>query len=576
DRFGSEELDPEDIMKGQMEGKRKGYESMGTRAIILAVKNEKGEVIATLDGGLLPLLDEAGKETGESTFMVFYVATSEEYESTGLAGEAMLAAYHEAAKEAQARGLKLIGGSGECTFDTLRYWQTYGWKRAYTQDKAGNFREVPYTQPPLDFDLKTGEVAEGCGDAPEHFMVDLFDKNAEKDPNIATKLAQMVKAFYRANNYVDRRAFETEAAYQKHREAIVPHEQQFLGDLKKGQVKLMSSNEWAGKNIEHWVTPEEYKVAIVEALVSIAAKMGYKVSSEEAEEFIEEETGGEDLLKDDPESEKLVEDMVMGMAKASENPLWTSTTRAQASQLIAIELAKKPWGKPLVEIDSTGRRLDGKDDKKQQKKLSELSPTERKALEDELMERARLSGTKMTREQAAAYIAEAILMEGGNPKKSTETGERRPNEQPADAKKGPEAKETIEKRQAHDVDFIAHLISVNRYISGVKGTTRGMPDGEILIGNQQVRVFAFINSKVGGGQTLREQYEEALRIIDEPVRAKKLSELDRLLSERLILTVGTPEYKTKPDADKGLSGMNADGGARGLKVVERGGRAYIE
>lgn len=278
DRFGAEELDPEDIMKDQMRGLRKGYESMGTRAQIISIKNEKNEVVCTLNGGVLPLLDETGKETGEAIFMVFYVATRPDVEGIGIGREIMITAYQAAEEEARARNLKLIGAAGECTYTSQRYWENLGWRRAYTEDSEGTIAEVPYVQPPLDFDLKTGEVAEGCGDAPEHFMVRLFQE--EKDnPALGQKLLSMVKAFYRANNDIDRRAFEqehpedstgAEQAYQTHRAAITPHLEQFQRDVMRGKISFLSGPECKaletmGRKVRHYLTPDEQEEAAAAA-----------------------------------------------------------------------------------------------------------------------------------------------------------------------------------------------------------------------------------------------------------------------------------------------------------------------
>lgn len=262
ERFGENELDPEDIMKGQMVGLRKGFESMGTRAQIISIQNEKGEVVCTLDGGLLPLLDEDGKETGESIFMVFYVATDPKVEGIGIGREIMITAYQAAEQEARRRGLRFIGTAGECTYTSKRYWENLGWRRTYTQDQQGSIAEIPYVQPPLDFDLETGEITEGCGDAPEHFMVRLFDNASIEDPSIAEKFIQIVRAFYRANNYVDRRAFEAETAYQNHHTAIDPHLAQFSRDARRGNIRLLSGEECdalqrSGIEIEHYLTPDE-------------------------------------------------------------------------------------------------------------------------------------------------------------------------------------------------------------------------------------------------------------------------------------------------------------------------------
>ncbi|MBI5152534.1 hypothetical protein HZA39_03295 [Candidatus Peregrinibacteria bacterium] len=276
--FSSEELDPLDIMQDQMRGKRYGYE-MGAKATLFAVKNEQGEVVCTLDGGLLPLRDDNGNPTGEAVFMVFYVATNPKVRQYGIGREIMISAYQQAELEAKQRGLKFIGAAGECTWTSYKYWEKLGWRRVYTD--AGEeqpVQEIPYVQPPLAFDLNTGEIEDGAGDAPEHFMIHLFDKNAERNPNLARKLPQIVGAFYKTNNYIDRRAFaeseNPEAAYAKHRSAIDHHREQFGRDLGRGQIRFLTSRDCDGlrardRTIEDWVTSDEEAEAMGKPIVRI-------------------------------------------------------------------------------------------------------------------------------------------------------------------------------------------------------------------------------------------------------------------------------------------------------------------
>lgn len=271
-RFSSEELDPMEIMRDQMRGKRYGHEidPNGTKAILFAIKNEKGEVVTTLDGGVLPLRDEKGELTGESVFMVFYVTTKPELEGLGLGREIMITAYQYAAQEAKRRGVKLIGGAGECTWTSRKYWERLGWRRTYTEMQDGSLAEVPYVQPPLAFELNTGEVEEGSGDAPEHFMIDFFDKKMEEDPAAAQRLARIVQAFYRTNNYINRQAFvdahkedeqAAEQAYQRHVSAIRPHERAFLEAVSRGKLKFLRASELKGRQLTPYYTSGEEEEA---------------------------------------------------------------------------------------------------------------------------------------------------------------------------------------------------------------------------------------------------------------------------------------------------------------------------
>lgn len=269
-KFGSEELDPLPILQDQMNGLRYGYE-MGTRAVLFAIKDEKGEVVCTLDGGLLPLRNEKGEMEKDSVFMVFYVATEDRFKKSGFGREIMINAYQYAQAEAQRRKLNLLGAAGECTWTSQHYWERLRWRRAYIDNGAGPIEEIPYVQPPLAFDLETGEVEEGAGDAPEHFMVLFADPKAEKDPALKNRLMGIVRAFYASNNYISPEAFSgaspenpeaAQTAHEKHVSAIRPHEQKFQEQLAQGNIRFYSKENLAdlrkaGREIIEYVTSDE-------------------------------------------------------------------------------------------------------------------------------------------------------------------------------------------------------------------------------------------------------------------------------------------------------------------------------
>ncbi|EKD78850.1 MAG: hypothetical protein ACD_41C00248G0001 [uncultured bacterium] len=271
--FDPEELDSLELVKDQMRGLRCGYE-MGAKISLFAIKDENGEVITTLDGGLLPLLDEQGNETGEKVFGVFYVATDDKWKKYGLGREIMLDAYRFMEQKAKEQSTKLIGATGECTWTSQRYWENLGWRRVYGDDGKGVIEEIRYTQPPLEFDLETGEVEEGSGEAPEHFMVHLFDKSALADPReTARRLTSMCRAIYRTNNYINEKAFKeahpgrpenAKAAYENHLRAIKPLEESFAEQLKGGrpigfysEAELIVLAKKGREVVEAWGSDEE-------------------------------------------------------------------------------------------------------------------------------------------------------------------------------------------------------------------------------------------------------------------------------------------------------------------------------
>jgi GNAT superfamily N-acetyltransferase len=274
-KFGSEELDPLPIMQDQMKGLRYGYE-MGTRAAIFAIQDEDGEVVCTLVGGLLPLRSEGGEMQEDSTFMVFYVATEDKFKRSGFGREIMIDAYEYAQTESKKRKLNLLGAAGECTWTSQNYWERLGWRRVYIDNGSGPIEEIHYVQPPLAFDLETGEAEDGAGDAPEHFMILLTDpNNGEDQTELKNRLASTVRAFYRSNNYIDQQAFNNaspkdaeaaEVAYERHISAIKRHEESFQQQLGKGTIKFYSKEELKklrkeGREVVEFVTSEKERAA---------------------------------------------------------------------------------------------------------------------------------------------------------------------------------------------------------------------------------------------------------------------------------------------------------------------------
>ena len=267
--FNSEELDPKEIMADQMKGLRYGETiPTGAKAVIFTLSkivestDENGEkikhkeVVGTLDGGLIDLEDETGKFTGESIFMVFYVAsktdeedTTKNYRQYGFGRELMISAYEYAKKEAEKRKKKFIGAAGECTYTSRNFWEKMNWKRCYMRpkgDASNNWKEIVYVQPPLDFNLETGEVEEGSGDAPEHFMAHIFELlRGEQDPEkIIKKLISIVNGFYRTNNFIAPEAFggKTEA-YEKHYALINERLENFAKQFEGMEVSFFSEDE---------------------------------------------------------------------------------------------------------------------------------------------------------------------------------------------------------------------------------------------------------------------------------------------------------------------------------------------
>lgn len=238
--FGEEEVDPEEILRAAVDGKTPWGTEDSVKYRVHVIKDSKGEVMSTVAGGRLDLLDSDGKPTNKQMFMIAYAVTDEKAREGGLAREAYISAIMQAAKEAQAEGKELAFAAGECTYTSEKFWNSVGWQRVYGK-KAGseNLEELKYVQPALDFNEKTGEVAEDAGAAPEHLMIDSFGKN----PPGKEDILRTVGAFYRWCNTWPKEAFESTAAQAKHQEHVVGIWEKFKEQISNSDELVYMTNE---------------------------------------------------------------------------------------------------------------------------------------------------------------------------------------------------------------------------------------------------------------------------------------------------------------------------------------------
>lgn len=210
--FGAEEVDREDVLRNAIDGKSP-WGTPGIKYKIFTLKDSEGRLVSTLTGAQLDLLDAKGKPSGETAFFIGYAVTEKDIRQSGLARELYISALMRIAAEAEAQGKKLKFAVGECKYQSERFWNSVGWKRAYAQtgDKK-EYSELKYIQPALDFNEETGEVAADAGTAPEHLMVDAFGA----EPPDKEAALKAVQAIYNYNNVWPREAFSNEMAYEKH------------------------------------------------------------------------------------------------------------------------------------------------------------------------------------------------------------------------------------------------------------------------------------------------------------------------------------------------------------------------
>src|SRR5262249_28912590 len=131
---------------------------------------------------------------------------------------------------------------GECTAASEHTWNAVGQRRLYVATGSSEYYELPYVQPPVEWDAQTGLAADGAGNVPEHLMVDFFRVNPDKE-----RVSAAVGAIYLWNNIKPRTFFASHDAYVKHRSTIETIQHKFDDFMfASGQMRLLSAKEQDG------------------------------------------------------------------------------------------------------------------------------------------------------------------------------------------------------------------------------------------------------------------------------------------------------------------------------------------
>lgn len=230
-RLGPDEVDTLQTLQEAIDDKDIPYK-------VYVVADKDGKTVSVVTCGQLDILDAKSEPSGDTVLMGAYAITTEEYEKRGLAKEAYISALVDNIADARERHKTLAYSSAENVETAERFSNAIGRKRVYIQ--TGDIREyteLPYVQPALDFNKKTGKPLKRAGSVPEHLMVHRFDGHTPPKDQIAG----IVQAFYDWNNFKDRNYFHSNSAYQEHRqhiEGILGEFRDFLAN--NGQIILLS------------------------------------------------------------------------------------------------------------------------------------------------------------------------------------------------------------------------------------------------------------------------------------------------------------------------------------------------
>lgn len=237
--FGEKEVDPVGVMQEAMTGRMATGEKCAPYLVHVA-ENSKGEIIGVRTGAVVGMVDRNGEVSGESAVQLgCYSLTSPEVRHKGVWKNLFKAQEEAANKDAESRGLKIKGFMAEAHDDAEPVLNKEEIKRAYIKTKKG-YIEVPYEQPPLDWDTKTGKPTEDAGIVPEHLMLKLA---SGKDKLSGKELMEMVRGMYYYNNYREEEYFKNSEAYQEHTEFVEGIEKKLADFIGRKKVHLLSSAE---------------------------------------------------------------------------------------------------------------------------------------------------------------------------------------------------------------------------------------------------------------------------------------------------------------------------------------------
>jgi hypothetical protein len=235
--FDEDEIDPIEVTCAAIGGTLPDGSKDLTRYRIFVALDQGGDVASVFAGGLLELLCCKPGSVAEAMFMEAYAATRGGSQRLGIFRELYLSSLMQAAADARAERKRLTVAVGECTWRSEPAWNAIGQKRIYLESGMGHYTELPYIQPPVDWDAETGGAADGAGDVPEHLMIEFFEGELDKD-----RLITVIDAIYRWNNRLPETFFaslEAHAAHKQHVDGRLEVIRNFL--FSHGRVQLLTA-----------------------------------------------------------------------------------------------------------------------------------------------------------------------------------------------------------------------------------------------------------------------------------------------------------------------------------------------
>ncbi|MFM7088971.1 MAG: hypothetical protein ACKOW9_05605, partial [Candidatus Paceibacterota bacterium] len=134
---------------------------------VIGILDKEGHLLSVCAGTTISISEN------KMIHCIEYAVTNPDARQGGLAREAYISSLLDAIETAKANWKELCLMIGECTPGSEVFWNNLGWKRIYVES-FGTHTEVPYTQPALEFNPKTGYVSPNASEVIEHMMLDSF------------------------------------------------------------------------------------------------------------------------------------------------------------------------------------------------------------------------------------------------------------------------------------------------------------------------------------------------------------------------------------------------------------------
>lgn len=237
--FGEDEVDSIDVLQAGIKGQLPDGSADIARYRLFVARDETGKIQSIYAGGLIEMANTDKQPSGEAVFMGAYGITRPENQRKGIVRELYISSIMQAAADAHAKNNKLVMIAGECTWGSELAWNAVGRRRVYVESGANEYTELPYIQPALDFNPKTGLPDENAGEVPEHLMVQFLQGEPNKE-----RIITAVDSMYRWCNLNPQNFFDTPEAYAIHKEYIANIQKEFSDFLlSHGPLSLLSGGE---------------------------------------------------------------------------------------------------------------------------------------------------------------------------------------------------------------------------------------------------------------------------------------------------------------------------------------------